>query len=1413
MISSAARTLNLTNVEFKGWAAASLGGAIYGASSGQVANFNNVTFDNNRTTGAGGGALWFGSTGAVLTFTGPTVFISNTAASSPMAGNGGAILGAVTTKATFTGSTLFQNNFAAASGAAIYATGTVTINGPVAFISNTTWAVGTNTQVNGGAICENVAATVNINGAYFSGNTVRSDITAAAAKLMACGGALYFGNAASKTTVTSGTFFNNNAYGSIDPSLTGIPFAAIGGAVFNENALFTGDDLLFDSNHADSAGGAIFSGYDRGSGASTLTLSNVVFTNNSAGLGGGIASMGGVGTATASGVETIAIASGTFSGNKAYDLSSLSPSGLGSGVPVNGNGGAAYLKSSGGGSVTATFNDVTFLNNSATSATTGGMGGALFLSSNAVASVNITSAGSNITDSGNTAYGAGAAADASKGGFAYLENNSTLNFNIDLGKTLTIGSAASAAADSIIGDATTIININSDAGNASAPAGAVVLHADNSANNAAIIVSAGALLLGNGNAKLRGGFDVKSHATIGGLGTLTPVGTLTISSGAILQVGYGAPLGSGASGNLLIDGNLTLQNGYVLNYGVYGHGNGDLLTVANTLFQTPGAAGTINLNTTFQGSLSGTYALINALGSSGLTTSNFSTTSLSVTFSGGTLAPDTDYHFNIDNNFLYLILGDIGLPPPPPGNNVLTWTGNTGDGAWSGVNWTAAGSGTTFLQGDIINLDGSNSAAHNAINIDLATTATVAGMYVSGNQSYTVTGAGLIGDSGTGFSGAAAANGRLTLGSKSPDDASASVLTLFTGTLTLANDSNTFRNGVTINSGELVVNPFTLDTGDIGITNNGVLTFVTTRSGTYGAPLKGAGTVNYNIGGANNSLMLMAANPSFTGASNVNSGWVYAEDPLALGTGPVNIADSGTLTYNTSGALANNFSGDGTLDARGTLTLSGSNTITHIILGNTGSRITIANSRALGTAATQVTLRNTELSLAVDGIATGNVTMTGTSSIAFPSTLATAKATFASLTSVGADSSLAFNADLGAGISNLLTVTGAVTGTYNVSLNFAPNAPASPMLAIPLIKAGSVDATYILNGDGTVVFANDPTTYFYSLSDAGGLTLLVKNIERINAVSASIITNVTSALPLTWFAELDTVEKRFGDIRLNQRDNPSMELWMRGYAQRLNVDNQKDIPAAFNEDQAGTEIGLDYGGSQEGHDYAFYIGGFLGYGSSSRDVTDMPDAVGNTNSIYGGVYVNYIHSDGVYVSAVGKYNHFKTQFSALAIDGPMNGAYNNDALGGSVEVGRHFELGRNWYWTLSGQGALASITSMDTTTDSGIKVSQGTTTTRQVRGGVLFGRKFETSAGGIIQPYAKVYVAQQWTSASNLVMTFSGNDKVFGAPEIKGARVDAGLGVNIAVMKNLQIYADFERAWAQDYTKPYGLTLGANYAW
>jgi outer membrane autotransporter protein len=315
--------------------------------------------------------------------------------------------------------------------------------------------------------------------------------------------------------------------------------------------------------------------------------------------------------------------------------------------------------------------------------------------------------------------------------------------------------------------------------------------------------------------------------------------------------------------------------------------------------------------------------------------------------------------------------------------------------------------------------------------------------------------------------------------------------------------------------------------------------------------------------------------------------------------------------------------------------------------------------------------------------------------------------------------------------------------------------------------------------------------------------------------AAALINTMAAAMPITWFAELDSVTQRLGDLRLETREKGGIAAWVRGYGQKLNF-NKKVSGQNFNERQLGAETGVDYkfGGST----HNVYAGAFAGYGQATRNYDTA--GAGATDSAYGGLYQTFATKSGFYADGVLKMNSFKNRFTAKSPTGEtMRADYHNWAIGASLEIGQRIELPYDWFIEPQIQAAFTIVTDKTYAAqadDGGITtVGQTPGTTTRGRAGFKLGRTIETEKWGTYSWHVKGYGGGQWMTGGVMTVTVPAPGGRNGryAPAIKGYYFEGGIGFAWLINKRTQIYFDYDTTDAEFYVKPYGFNLAFRHMW
>jgi len=648
-------------------------------------------------------------------------------------------------------------------------------------------------------------------------------------------------------------------------------------------------------------------------------------------------------------------------------------------------------------------------------------------------------------------------------------------------------------------------------------------------------------------------------------------------------------------------------------------------------------------------------------------------------------------------------------------------------------------------------------------------------------------------------------------------------------------------------------------TGSGAFINNGALqaTALTIAEGRYIANATG-GTPN-NAGAVD-----IRANATFqltdTSAANTQYAGYYGGGQGDTGQ-IFTVVGNANNPGNSNSNRANAFIGDGTLEITAghhNLT-SALNTIANTIISGANTVVLINNNldtTRYGTPDGHVTVDGATLVLGSRNTTLGNVTLANGGTLGFlvtgysvvattyaidtyvpahyenttlvPTTLVPAgttipayfttkasafrTATLASLATTAAAPeeipTLHFNSNIALGMADHLTILAPVTGTYNIAIqNYGLYLPEQYQSAMRLIDApAGSDADFLVS---TPVIESG--LYKYTVSATTTPTGVNVNIAGAGAManSVALINSLAASMPLAYFSELDTVAQRLGELHDENRDQKrGPSAWMRGNAERLNFNNNL-TGATFDEDHYGAEAGVDY----KGNDAAcnLYMGAFAGYGQVRRKLTDAGDAT--SDSVHAGVYLTIAGKTGWYADAIIKYNNFKTTLNPISPTGERTTAtYNNNALGGSLEIGKRHDIAGGLFIEPQIQGAVTRMESINYATDSGMTVDQLNATVMRARAGFRFGYDMETTRG-MFTMYFRLHYGNQWVYDGQRNITAPSGQSARFSTQITGETYEGGLGLSWLFTRATQLYFDYSTTQTHYYIKPYALNLGIRHLW
>lgn len=415
------------------------------------------------------------------------------------------------------------------------------------------------------------------------------------------------------------------------------------------------------------------------------------------------------------------------------------------------------------------------------------------------------------------------------------------------------------------------------------------------------------------------------------------------------------------------------------------------------------------------------------------------------------------------------------------------------------------------------------------------------------------------------------------------------------------------------------------------------------------------------------------------------------------------------------------------------------------------------------------------------------------------------------MSGLSGDHDFTLRVNLSTGESNRLIIQGEASGAHAVyfELDGDPRACSSEKRITDVILYGSLAENSGFTGSGS------HGIYSYSLTgnEAGnGYDLVVSGYSNV----AGAVLNTVGAMSMAWFDQLDTINKRMGELRMGMdyyRQEARLDqaagrplkghYWARTTARRSDVDLGISGIGGFTEYQYGGDAGADWI-LESSRDHLTVLGGFGGYSRSNRRFDDHSGSTGDTDSVYGALYASWLHRSGWFGDMVVKGMSHEATWTAIEPGRKERGRYDNWALGTSMEAGRQWNNSRGWFMEPVAQIAWVHAGSVSAVTDQGLHVSGGAADIWQFAGRLRGGCTWSVNQGRqMMQAYAKVGVIQQVSSGGE-VNAGDGSWR----PNTDGTRGMAGCGLVWQLSGRNQIHADYEYVYGDKLSSPWTVNLG-----
>jgi outer membrane autotransporter protein len=542
---------------------------------------------------------------------------------------------------------------------------------------------------------------------------------------------------------------------------------------------------------------------------------------------------------------------------------------------------------------------------------------------------------------------------------------------------------------------------------------------------------------------------------------------------------------------------------------------------------------------------------------------------------------------------------------------------------------------------------------------------------------------------------------------------------------------------------------------------------------------------------------LVALNAAGAGADvvNVSAGATLEYRDIASGTTPVSIAGSGTLRFEGAGVGAN------------AIALTGSTTIAAIRLGG-NTTVTVARDHALGTSESTIIIANgARLLLGSANVRLGHVNLVaGNGYLGFAAPVGKFKE--ATLTSLAGSGTLGFNVDLGARKADFLTIVNAPVGDHTIVIESTGTEPLRIDLPIAIAAMPDSDATFTLAGKRVEI-----GVYAFSLQSEvanARRTLSLAGASELSRMG-NFIHTTAAAQWLAWYSELDSIQKRMGDLHANPAASGRINTWLRGYYQCFTYDEQA-TGEPFAERMFGTDAGFDVSFRNAATRATTSLGFYLGSGQTHRTFDNIAGD-GWSDSACAGLYATFATRSAWHLDFVFKANRIDNRFEVHDVDfygnrATIAGDYRDNVFGLSLELGKRLNLGKKWFFEPRIQGAGCLNPGSQYTTNNGVGVSLERGTATHALVGARLGRGTTYAGDHYLFYYVNFFGAREWNQYGRLTANGFRFD-----PKIVGDRIGGGLGINWIPCKGTQVHFGLDAVHAGYYDKSIGINFGFTQSW
>ena len=337
-------------------------------------------------------------------------------------------------------------------------------------------------------------------------------------------------------------------------------------------------------------------------------------------------------------------------------------------------------------------------------------------------------------------------------------------------------------------------------------------------------------------------------------------------------------------------------------------------------------------------------------------------------------------------------------------------------------------------------------------------------------------------------------------------------------------------------------------------------------------------------------------------------------------------------------------------------------------------------------------------------------------------------------------------------------------------------------------------------------FLATPTVAVSADSTGNGGVVKITQIDFAEAgASETVMTAADAQMSIgnLWRVEGNNLMKRMGDLR-SDPEAAKGGVWARYYRGEMSADSAYD--RSFDQDYTAFQGGIDK--------VQDYKGGKLYTGIAVNRIdgnASYNSGNGDLSSTGVGLYASWLGSKGHYLDVIARGSKLANDFKLVDKSGNIaKGDYDTWAYGISAEYGYRQDLQGGWFVEPQAELSLGRIGSADYTMSNGTEISQDAVNSAVTRIGVLSGKEF-TMNGRQGNAYVKASLLHDFGGNGGGAAYYNGRSTVVESADMSGTWWEIGLGANLGIAKNSNLYFDALKTFGGDLRTEWQFNAGLRF--